>query len=87
MCTVTRPNLLADCQLSVVRPRKIGTNHPLKWMVVDLLKKCKKKKLSIGTQTLLLESFARSSAGDAKKLYDLEIKKLTKEKETSYGNN
>ena len=87
MCTVTRPNLLADCQLSVVRPRKIGTNHPLKWMVVDLLKKCKKKKLSIGTQTLLLESFARSSARDAKKLYDLEIKKLTKEKETSYGNN
>ena len=35
MCTVTRPNLLADCQLSVVRPRKIGTNHPLQWVVVD----------------------------------------------------
>lgn len=37
MCTVTRPNLLADCQLSVVRPRKIGTNHPLQWVVVDKL--------------------------------------------------
>ena len=36
MCTVTRPNLLADCQLSVVRPRKIGTNHPLQWVVVDI---------------------------------------------------
>lgn len=35
MCTVTRPNLLADCQLSVVRPRKIGTNQPLQWVVVD----------------------------------------------------
>lgn len=51
-----------------------------------LLKKCKKKKLSIGTQTLLLESFARSAARDAKKLYDLEIKKLPKEKETSHEN-
>lgn len=39
MCTVTRPNLLADCQLSVVRPRKIGTNHPLQWVVVDIRKK------------------------------------------------
>lgn len=38
MCTVTRPNLLADCQLSVVRPRKIGTNHPLQWVVVDVRK-------------------------------------------------
>ena len=37
MCTVTRPNLLADCQLSVVRPRKIGTNHPLQWVVVDIV--------------------------------------------------
>lgn len=35
MCTVARPNLLADCQLSVVRPQKIGTNHPLQGVVVD----------------------------------------------------
>ena len=39
---------------------------------LQLLKKCKKKKLSIGTQTLLLESFARSAARDANKLYELE---------------
>lgn len=37
-----------------------------------LLKKCKKKQLSIGTQTLLLESFARSAARDASKLYEQE---------------
>lgn len=36
------------------------------------IKKCKKKKLSIGTQSLLLESFARSAARDAKKMYELE---------------
>ena len=35
MCTVVKPNLLADCQLSVAWPRKIGTNHPLQWVVVD----------------------------------------------------
>lgn len=39
---------------------------------LQLLKKCKKKKLSIGTQILLLESFARSAARDANKLYKLE---------------
>lgn len=39
---------------------------------LQLLKKCKKKKLSIGAQTLLLESFARSAARDANKLYELE---------------
>ena len=39
---------------------------------LQLLKKCKKKKLSIGTQTLLLESFARSAARDVNKLYELE---------------
>ena len=39
---------------------------------LQLLKKCKNKKLSIGTQTLLLESFARSAARDANKLYELE---------------
>lgn len=39
---------------------------------LQLLKKCKKKNLSIGTQTLLLESFARSAARDAGKLYNLE---------------
>ena len=53
-------------------------NHSIGIIVLDennnlcLLKKCKKKKLSIGTQTLLLESFARSAARDAKKLYELE---------------
>ena len=67
-------------------------NHSIGIIVLDennklrLLKKCKKKKLSIGTQTLLLESFARSAARDAKKLYDLEIKKLPKEKETPHEN-
>lgn len=35
MCTVVRPNLLADCWLSVIRPQKIGTNHPLQRVVVD----------------------------------------------------
>ena len=39
---------------------------------LQLLKKCKKKKLSIGTQTLLLESFARAAARDANKWYELE---------------
>ena len=39
---------------------------------LQMRKKCKKKKLSIGTQTLLLESFARSAARDANKLYELE---------------
>ena len=37
MCTVVKPNLLADCQLSVAWPRKIGTNHPLQWVVVDFI--------------------------------------------------
>lgn len=39
---------------------------------LNLLKKCKKKQRSIGTQTLLLESFARSAARDASKLYEQE---------------
>lgn len=39
---------------------------------LQMLKKCKKKNLSIGTQTLLLESFARSAARDAGKFYNLE---------------
>ena len=53
-------------------------NHSIGFIVLEennklrLLKKCKKKKLSIGTQTLLLESFARSAARDANKLYELE---------------
>ena len=53
-------------------------NHSIGIIVLEennklrLLKKCKKKKLSIGTQTLLLESFARSAARDANKLYELE---------------
>lgn len=53
-------------------------NHSIGIIVLEennklrLLKKCKKKKLSIGTQTLLLEFFARSAARDANKLYELE---------------
>lgn len=53
-------------------------NHSIGIIVLEenntlrLLKKCKKKQLSIGTQTLLLESFARSAARDANKLYELE---------------
>lgn len=53
-------------------------NHSIGIIVLEennklrLLKKCKKKKLSIGTQTLLLKSFARSAARDANKLYELE---------------
>lgn len=39
---------------------------------LQLVKKCKKRKISIGTQALLLESFARSAARDAGKLYNLE---------------
>ena len=41
-------------------------------MLMGMVKKCKKRKLPIGTQTLLLESFARSAARDARKLYNLE---------------
>ena len=37
-----------------------------------VVKKCKNKKLSIGTQTILLESFAKSTARDVAKLYQLE---------------
>lgn len=39
---------------------------------LKIIKKCKRKKLSIGTQTILLESFAKSTARDAAKLYRLE---------------
>lgn len=39
---------------------------------LKVVKKCKNKKLSIGTQTILLESFAKSTARDAAKLYQLE---------------
>ena len=52
-------------------------NHSIGVITVDdtdrlqIVKKCKKK-LPIGTQTLLLESFARSAARDARKLYNLE---------------
>lgn len=53
-------------------------NHSIGVITVDdtnklqIVKKCKKRKLPIGTQTLLLESFARSAARDARKLYNLE---------------
>lgn len=39
---------------------------------LKVIKKCKNKKLSIGTQTILLESFAKSTARDVAKLYELE---------------
>lgn len=39
---------------------------------LKIIKKCKNKNLSIGTQTILLESFAKSTARDAAKLYQLE---------------
>lgn len=39
---------------------------------LKIIKKCKRKKLSIGTQTILLESFAKSTARDVAKLYQLE---------------
>ena len=39
---------------------------------LKVVKKCKNKKLSIGTQTILLESFAKSTARDVAKLYQLE---------------
>lgn len=53
-------------------------NHSIGVITVDdanklqTVKKCKKRKISIGTQALLLESFARSAARDAGKLYALE---------------
>ena len=53
-------------------------NHSIGVITVDdtnklqIVKKCRKRKLPIGTQTLLLESFARSAARDAGKLYNLE---------------
>ena len=53
-------------------------NHSIGVIAVDdtnklqIVKKCKKRKLPIGTQVLLLESFARSAARDAGKLYNLE---------------
>lgn len=39
---------------------------------LKVVKKCKNKKLSIGTQTILLESFSKSTARDVAKLYQLE---------------
>ena len=39
---------------------------------LKIIKKCKNKNLSIGIQTILLESFAKSTARDAAKLYQLE---------------
>ena len=53
-------------------------NHSIGVITVDdtnklqIVKKSRKRKLPIGTQTLLLESFARSAARDAGKFYNLE---------------
>ena len=51
----------------------IGVISVNKFDELKIVKKCKNKKLSIGTQTILLESFAKSTARDAAKLYRLEL--------------
>lgn len=54
-------------------------NHTVGVIVLDnnkltLIKRCKTKTLSIGTQILLLESFAKSASRDAMRYYNLETK-------------
>lgn len=60
----------------------IGVISVDKFDELKVIKKCKNKNLSIGTQTILLESFAKSTARDTAKLYQLE-----KEKEEEHGFN
>lgn len=50
----------------------IGVISVNKFDELKIIKKCKNKNLSIGTQTILLESFAKSTARDVAKLYQLE---------------
>ena len=50
----------------------IGVISVSKLDKLKVVKKCKNKNLSIGTQTILLESFAKSTARDTAKLYQLE---------------
>lgn len=50
----------------------VGVISVNKFDELKVVKKCKNKKLSIGTQTILLESFAKSTARDVAKLYQLE---------------
>jgi hypothetical protein len=50
----------------------IGVISVNKFYELKVVKKCKNKNLSIGTQTILLESFAKSTARDVAKLYQLE---------------
>jgi len=50
----------------------VGVISVNKFDELKVVKKCKNKKLSIGTQTILLESFSKSTARDAAKLYQLE---------------
>lgn len=50
----------------------IGVISVNKFDELKVIKKCKNKNLSIGTQTILLESFAKSTARDVAKLYQLE---------------
>ena len=50
----------------------IGVISVNKFDELKVIKKCKNKNLSIGIQTILLESFAKSTARDAAKLYQLE---------------
>ena len=50
----------------------IGVISVNKFDELKVVKKCKNKNLSIGTQTILLESFAKSTARDVAKLYQLE---------------
>lgn len=50
----------------------IGVISVSKLDELKVVKKCKNKNLSIGTQTILLESFAKSTARDTAKLYKIE---------------
>lgn len=50
----------------------VGVISVNKFDELKVVKKCKNKKLSIGIQTILLESFAKSTARDVAKLYRLE---------------
>ena len=62
----------SNSSLSIVRKAEQSTFELNKFDELKIIKKCKNKNLSIGTQTILLESFAKSTARDAAKLYQLE---------------
>ena len=58
--------------LRKLQNHSIGVITVNKFDKLKVVKKCKNKNLSIGTQTILLESFAKSTARDAAKFYQLE---------------